>query len=267
MHDGLHPPAVSYRLPSHVLSRVGPFVAFGVAGGMLGLAVSLLALDADYPAKVSAVGAVLVLVVALALSYTLPTRLTIGTDGVLAAWPGRTRFIAYGEITEVGAPAQFEVIHDLGVRIAVRSGPALVLAVGAKAGLLDAKDKYGALFARLYAARRAYDAALPLDVGPLLCGGRSPSAWLAELMRLGSGANVDLRTAPITVEWIWRVVASPRTPVEARVAAAVALRVVVGDSALGALREVAAGIVAPDTRSLVEGAVEGEPVNALARLT
>jgi hypothetical protein len=80
---------------------------------------------------------------------------------------------------------------------------------------------------------------------------RSTSDWLGSLRAVGLGAT-DYRTNVVRVEDLCSVVADPAAPRDARIGAAVALRVAAGDAATEPIRVAAEATASEELREVLE---------------
>jgi hypothetical protein len=158
----------------------------------------------------------------LAYAFTMafaPTTVSIGTDGLVTRWLGRTRYIAFSEVRDVERYDEYIATkRQRGVRLTLRSGEVVRLATGqTDVGLTEAAR----LAARIEEARaaRAAGAAHPADL--LVRGDRTPLDWVLALRRLGAGA-FDLRTPAIPHDTLLGVVEDSAAPAIDRASAAVA---------------------------------------------
>lgn len=186
----------------------------------------------------------------------MPTKLSVGADGVVLRWLFRDRFIAYGDIE--GAE-QYEKgwgrSRHIGIKLTLRSGEEVLIPTG------QAKwnnEEMAIIHERMREAMEAFrlgDAAA--DAALLRRGARDVPEWIAALRAIGSGANADMRTAPLPRERLFRIVESPTAAVAERAAAAVALGGELDDEARGRLRIAAEATASPKLRVVLEAAASG----------
>jgi hypothetical protein len=207
------------------------------------------------PAGILAVVALSTLFIGASLATR--TKMTIGADGVYAAGIFRRRFVAYTNVAGVGTYRERPFGKALvGIALTMRDGSEQRFLVGR----LDfAGDRATRIAERireaLDGARRAEPTAA---MAMLQRGGRDVGDWLGALRAIGAGSNVDLRTAPVAPETLWRIVEDPRAPQPARASAAVALGPHLDDESRERLRVTAAATAAPKLRVALDAAVGGD---------
>jgi hypothetical protein len=97
-------------------------------------------------------------------------------------------------------------------------------------------------------------------------GTRTVRQWVAALRAIGSGANADMRTAPLPRERLLRIVEDPASPEEERAAAAVALATEQDDDGHARMRIVAMHVAAPRLRVAIEAAAKADDAELEAAL-
>lgn len=170
-------------------------------------------------------GPYIFVIIAMMIAYVFsvafaPTRVRIGTDGVVSRWLGRERFMAFSEIERVERYEEYigtKLQH--GVKLFLEAARIIRLPTGqTDIGRADA----AALLERINeaaAARKAGHVATTSDL--LLRGERSVHEWLAVLRKVGSGAH-DFRSNAVPVETLLEVVENPAAPPTQRAGAAIA---------------------------------------------
>ncbi|MFT3768694.1 MAG: hypothetical protein QM820_24880 [Minicystis sp.] len=194
--------------------------------------------------------------IGLVVVMLMPTKLSVGADGVVLRWFGRDRFIGYGEVAHVlRYDKGWGRSRYIGVTLLLRSGEEVHLPIG-QATWQD--EIVSIIEERLNEAMEAFHGgAAAADAALLRRGERGVSDWVTALRAIGSGANADMRTAPLPRERLFRIVESPTAPAADRAAAAVALG---GDLDLESrlrLKRAAEAIAAPRLRVVLETASTG----------
>ena len=87
---------------------------------------------------------------------------------------------------------------------------------------------------------------------------RSVPDWVQSLRAIGSGANVDHRTAPVAPERLFRIVEDPSLTASTRARAAVALGASLDAGGKVRLKDAAGATAAPTLRIAIEAAVSGD---------
>jgi hypothetical protein len=189
-------------------------------------------------------------------------RAEVGADGLVVT-ARRRRFVPYSAVREVRlrsrrARSNGEVALTSGERIRVGS-----LGTGGRHVLEQL-----ALPARIEGALAAYrrTTAPPDLAGDVARGGRSVTAWRADLSRLNADREGYREPAMRAAQEdrLWDILEDPGTPEDARAAAAVALRGATGGDVLQRLRVAGDAIASPRLRVAVETAADPEaPEHAL----
>ena len=170
--------------------------------------------------------------IALAL---IPTRITVGNDGVRIAWLG-SRFFPYRDVAGV---------HDDGqdVWLELEGGRSVLLPIASKNRLVGNSAKRTALVQRLLSARAAYARTLGAN-----------HDVLPRLDVLGHDDGSAYRAAPIEPDGLWRVVENPAVETHYRVAAVNALTPTLDDAGRKRVAEVAEASASDETRSALRRA-------------
>jgi hypothetical protein len=220
--------------------------SFAHAGGMLALAVILGFVVGPSAPPVLAVA--LVALVVLFAGVMVPTRVTVGGDGVLLRWLGTMRFVAWSRVTDVER-------YDGGVTLTLGNNEWLTLKMPAD------HERYqperDAMLERMRAAHRAHGARRGEPAARAFdrAGGRTRD-WV-RAMRALVKPTPGFRVAPVPPSRMWQVVEDPRADREARTGAAIALAHALPDEERQRLRAVAAGCAEPRLRlSLATAASE-----------
>ncbi len=245
-----------FRSLSRALSKRRYGVAAGVGFG--GLLMGFLAVLGNFPAaNVLASPLLVVALVAMAVLFASPTRISVGADGIALRWLWTRRFLGFDEITSV---ARFDKgwgnSRILGMRVTLRSGEVVEIATS--------QGQWGdgetaIILERIREAIETYrQGGTAADTALLRRGERGVGEWITALRSLGAGANADMRTAPVPRERLFRIVEDPAAPAADRAAAAVALGADLDEEIRDRLRSAAAATAAPRLRVAIEKAAGGE---------
>ncbi len=168
-------------------------------------------------AHASAVGvACLVLSALQLLAMSIPTRATVGADGVLLQWLWQRTFIPIADILGV-VPFQesFVLTAIAGLRIDRRSGPPVTVVVGTQGdGQRYAATNAATLMQRDVIEERIRDAMAQRDAHaaePLRLperGSRSPREWLEGLRKLAAPGGYRAEAAPEAPR-LWELLEDP----------------------------------------------------------
>jgi hypothetical protein len=193
-----------------VVSAVFTMVFTGFAFGILQTLLHYFA-----PSVESAAPTVLAIPLAYFVASFVPTRISVGDDGVLVAWIGKSQFVPYSDIARVepqGADAC----------LVLTSGDSRFLSIGQKS-IPTPGDKRDALIERIEKGRVAYRRwGSARDVEALVeRGARDAESWMRALRGLLD--QESYRTVTLDPELLWRVVEDPSARPSARVGAVVAL--------------------------------------------
>ncbi|APR80631.1 Hypothetical protein A7982_05978 [Minicystis rosea] len=244
---GLFMGAYGAVVATAINTRRHPAAAFGIAGGLLFF------------------GALL----AMAVVLLMPTRLSVGADGLALRWFGRERFIGYDDVANVSRYARsWGRSRQVGVIVSLRSGEEVHIPIGQAQWNDDIvaiiEERICEAMSVFHSGGTAGDAAL------LSRGDRDVADWVASLRAIGSGANADMRTAPLPKERLFRIVESPAAAATDRAAAAVALGGDLDADSRVRLKSAADAIAAPKLRVVLESAAGGaepaELAHAMAEL-
>jgi hypothetical protein len=219
--------------------------AFAPAGLMLAAVLVFGRLfDAEMPGSLAlAVLALVVFFVALAV----PTRVLVGSDGVLLCWLGTARFVPWSRVAGV------ESVPGGGVTLALDRGEPVTLGLPAAHDRFDPEGEVA-----IERMRQAWRDAVALSAGnhalaerlsPRAYGGTR--AWVLAAREL-TAQSFDYRAARVPDEQLWRIVESPRAERDARMGAAVALGRELDDGGRRRLRVAADGCVEPRLRSALD---------------
>ncbi|MGZ3417682.1 MAG: hypothetical protein ACXWUG_01555 [Polyangiales bacterium] len=204
----------------------------------------------------------------LALSIALPTRVTVGTDGlVLRRGLGRRDFVPLdgiekavvveGELSMNTTPINVELRGALGeikeeLFVDARKEGPFQEAVHA---MLLARAE--GLAERINEAIDARKQAKTIDPAALARGGRNPRVWVDDLRTLLARAET-FRAAPLSVEALTAIVEDASAPAVTRAAAAAALSNG-SEDVRARVRVAAEATAAPHLRIALEAAAEGDP--------
>jgi hypothetical protein len=220
---------------------IGEPRTFGRVGALVGIALALGVLAGRDSPAASAL-AVVALLLAL-LGLVVPTRVSIGADGVHLRWLGTSRFVAWSTVFAVEP-------FDGGVVLALEGGRWLTLRTPTEHDRHDPESP--AMIERLRAAWRAnlQARAEPLPTGVVRrTGGRGTHTrdWV-RAMRALAKEQPRYRTSAVPPEGLWRIVESPHADSEARTGAAIALASSLDAEGRKRLREAAEACAEPRLR-------------------
>ncbi len=183
----------------------------------------------------------------------LPSRVTVGADGVEIRWFGWRRFVRHRDIVNA---AQYVTglgnSRYTGVSLTLESGEEVRIPIG-QARSVDDRTRIVLERSQEAAAEGNVEHA-ELDPAILARGDRDVGDWMRALRSLGAGANATMRTAPIEAERLWRIVEDPAGPPLARAAAAVALTADPAADSRRRLRAAAEATAAPRLRVAIDAA-------------
>ncbi len=224
---------------SPMLGAFAGVMGGGLAFGPTGVAAGMLALFA-------ALAAMMTLIIAR-------THVEIGADGILTRWFGKERFFPFSQIEWVN-PFESKQLSKtyLGVELVLRSGESVRIQVGQKRW---ADEEQEMVVERIREAIEAYSSGMAgADASILGRNGRAPKDWITSLRSIGAGANADMRTSPIPLERLWRIVEDASASAVARASAAIALAPQVPPSERRRIRIAAQATASPKLRVALEHA-------------
>ncbi|MBL8742257.1 MAG: hypothetical protein JNK04_14210 [Myxococcales bacterium] len=202
-------------------------------------------------------------------SLVIPSKITIGADGILTRWLRWRSYFPFSEVSQVG-PVDQRVLNKVyrGVQVTMRDGTSKFLPITQR-GWGD--EGYDAVIERIREAVELFRSGnVGTNASVLARNGRAPREWVTALRRVGEGANADMRTAPIASEQLLRVVEDLGASATARASAAVALSARGSDADRTRIRVAAEATAAPKLRIALEKAVsdadEEELASALSEL-
>jgi hypothetical protein len=240
---------------------IGEPRTFARLGALVGIALTLGMLAGQESPAASALAVVALLLAMLGL--VVPTRVSIGADGVHLRWLGTSRFVMWATVLAVEP-------FDGGVVLALEGGRWLTLRTPREH---DRHDPEGlAMVERLRAAWRAnvQARAEPLPTGVVRrTGSRGTRTrdWV-RAMRALAQEQPGYRTSAVPPEGLWRIVESPHADGDARTGAAIALASSLDSAGRKRLREAAASCAEPrlrialTTASMPTGAASEEELAA-----
>ncbi len=223
--------------------------AFARAATLVALVMALGVVAGQTAAAALALAVVTVLVVFV--GATVPTRVTVGADGVLLRWLGTLRFVPWTSVLSIDAV-------DGVVVLAIDGGTWLTLRTPAN------HERYqperAAMVERMRAASRAHVLARPDEETARLVrrsGGRTQE-WVRAMRAMVRGEDEErYRAGSIPPERLWRVVEDPRADRVARTGAALALAPSLDESGRERLRAAASSCAEPRLRvALVTAATD-----------
>ncbi len=207
--------------------------------------------------------------VALLVASSARTKIIVGAEGLWWSWMGVRRFIGYGDVESIERDQFGGTAGRLLVQL--HSGQTLFFRPSDTKDRREGQTLLDQLEGRLTEAMASYRAGGTAgDAARLARGSRETKAWLASLRAIGSGANVDARTAPLPREQLFRIVEDSATDASARAAAAVALGMHLDAEGRARVRSAATATAAPKLRialeAIAEGAADPELEAALAEV-
>ncbi|CAN5618091.1 hypothetical protein BH09MYX1_BH09MYX1_13890 [soil metagenome] len=189
-----------------------PFLAFG--GAVLGTSLTM----KHAGAPVVALLIMMFLTYVFGLAFT-PTKVRIGTDGIVTRWLGRERFIPF---SQVRAHATYDEVigtkRQRGVKLTLADGEIVKLPTGQTDAGTSEAVRLEKRITDAHGAGRTGGAA----AATLLRGNRSAREWVRALRGAGEGAGT-LRTAAVPLDVLLRVVEDANADETARVGAAIAV--------------------------------------------
>jgi hypothetical protein len=183
------------------------------------------------------------ILVLLALN-ALPSRVSIGADGVLVASTLRRRFYSFANVASVTATAW-------GIALVTKQGKEIELRTRSRAakGAKIHDPTTMAIVARIEEgiARMAARVEAGPDPAALVArGSQTYEEWVTALRGLRSGAGY--RAAAVAEEALWRVAEDPKVDASTRVGAALALRDDLDEAGRARLRGVREASASPRVR-------------------
>jgi hypothetical protein len=192
------------------------------------------------------------------LLTTIPTRLTVGLDGIVISWLGGRRLVRFSELRscEVEGDVLRLTRRDGRVERLVADWQAYhahsqegVVGFGSKRAYLDA------VAARVSEALEASrDRRAGLATGQLERASRPVAAWVRELRGLLVDRAAGFREGAALPEHFWGTVEDAQAPAEIRAAAATALAPTLDPEGRQRLRVIASVAVTPGLRVALEAA-------------
>jgi hypothetical protein len=246
---GLDPAHRALRFPARALARQ----ALGALGGVIigsstGLYLGLL-LFATGPATIAMVaGLLVVLFGAMGAVSTRPIELRVGTDGITLRGAFKTRFVPFAELSGVGENGGDPMLYyrdghtEVIWNSAVSRRPELLAALQHRVnGVLAANAQHEALMARAAILERR---------------GRPLGQWQAEVARVVDPSK-GYRDVALSRREAEALLDDVRSPIEHRIAAAMALRSIDGSEGATRIRLAAGGCASPEMREALERAGDG----------
>lgn len=187
--------------------------------------------------------------------YLTPTRVRVGTDGILTSWLGRQRFYSYGEITSIEKyESRGRGRAHVGIEIYLAEGGTVRIPMGQKRTSDGDVQK---LYDRISAAVDAYrSGATGEELSALARGARPIAEWIDSLRALGVGAGADLRRAAMPPDRLMAVALDSTASPLARAGAAVAMGGVIDEGERERIRVAAESVASPKLRIALGRAVD-----------
>jgi hypothetical protein len=196
------------------------------------------------------------------LLTSIPTKVTVGLDGVEISWLWRRRLVRFSEIRSCE-------VRDNGVRLVGREGKDYWLSAAwqtnhlpsragrgfTSLGFTSRRDYLEAVGARIReAAEASRQRRSGLATDRLERAARPVAAWVRELRGLLVDRAADFREGATLPEHLWSAVEDTQAPAEIRAAAAAALSPTLDPEGRQRLRVVAAVALTPGLRVAIEAA-------------
>jgi hypothetical protein len=179
----------------------------------------------------------------------IPSRIDVGADGVLIRWLGTKRFLPLANIRTLDELVSGSNQRPAGVLLTMDDGTKISIPMMSGRELLERIQEGIETQARgSVAAAAALLARRDRDV----------RAWIQDLRAIGAGTNVDLRTAPVNPDHLWRIVESHGAAPEERAAAAVALGPSLDDGGKQRLRVAVEAVADERLRVAIVAAAKSE---------
>lgn len=186
--------------------------------------------------------------VGMGVVSTRPIEVRVGTDGITLRGAFKTRFVPFAELSGVGENSGDPMLYYRDGRTeviwncAVSHQPDLMAALQHRVnGALAANAEHEGLMARAAVLARA---------------GRPLGQWQTEVARAVDPTQ-SYRTAGLSRRDAEAVLDDAHSPVEHRIAAAMAMRALDGAEAPTRVRVAAAGCASPEVRAALENAADG----------
>jgi hypothetical protein len=182
------------------------------------------------------------------LCAMIPSRITVGADGVLTGWLGFERFHSFEEFPDV-------MPYGNGVALLSRSGKRVNVATtpARRRNPSYADVNRAAVEERIREAQRAFLQHRATNAEALVArSGRTTEDWVEALRALA--VSDDYREAAVPREALWRIAEDPAAEPTARAGAAVALRGRIDEADRARLRVAAESSVSPKLRVALEAA-------------
>lgn len=245
---GLDPAHRALRFPARALARQ----ALGALGGLLigsyiGFYLGLLLIVSGLPFAFVAAPLAAIFGAMGAVS-TRPIELRVGTDGITLRGAFKTRFVPFAELSGVGENGGDPMLYyrdghtEVIWNSAVSRRPELLAALQHRVnGVLAANAQHEALMARAAILERR---------------GRTLGQWQAEVARVVDPSK-GYRDVALTRREAEALLDDVRSPIEHRIAAAMALRSIDGSEGPTRIRLAAGGCASPEMREALERAGDG----------
>jgi len=194
------------------------------------------------------------LVASFVALYLAPTRVRVGTDGILTSWLGRRQFYSYGDITSIEKyESRSRSRAHVGLEIYLE-GKTVRIPVGQKR---TSEGDLQKLYDRIAAAVEAYRAGYSGEELSALARGERPLVeWIQSLRGLGMGAGADLRRAAVPPDRLMAVALDATASPLTRAGAAIAMGSVLDDDERERIRLAAESVASPKLRIALGRAVD-----------
>lgn len=237
------------RFPARAMLKQALGGLGGVAlGSYIGFYLGLLLFATRIPFAMYLAGPLALIFGAMGAVSTRPIELRVGTDGITLRGAFKTRFVPFAELSGVGENGGDPMLYyrdghtEVIWNSAVSKRPELLAALQHRVnGALAANAEHEGLMARAVILERR---------------GRPVAEWQAEVERVVDPAK-GYRDVGLSRREAEALLDDVRSPIEHRIAAAMALRSLDGEEGPTRIRVAAEGCASPEMRAALERAGDG----------
>ena len=237
------------RFPARALLKQALGGLGGVAlGSYIGFYLGLLLVATGLPIAMILAGPLALIFGSMGVVSTRPIELRVGTDGITLRGAFKTRFVPFAELSGVGENGGDPMLYyrdghtEVIWNSAVSKRPELLAALQHRVnGALAANAEHEALMARAVILERR---------------GRPVAQWQAEVARVVDPTK-GYRDVGLSRREAEALLDDVRSPIEHRIAAAMALRSLDGEEGPTRIRVAAEGCASPEMRAALERAGDG----------
>ena len=246
---GLDPRHRALRFPARALVKQVAGALGGVfLGSYIGFYLGLLLVVTGLPVAMFLAPPLALIFGSLGAVSTRPIELRVGTDGLTLRGAFKTRFVPFADLAGVGENSGDPMLYyrdghtEVIWNSAVSRRPDLLAALQHRVnGALASNAEHDGLMARAAILERR---------------GRPLAEWRDEVARVADPTK-DYRHTGLSRREVEALLADVRSPVEHRIAAAMALRSLDAGEGPTRVRVAAAGCASPEMRAALEGAGDG----------